>query len=77
MVCTEVNGENGGGGEKLERPKKGPHKPQETVAESQPFWGMLYADDAGIVSRSRNSLVKTMSVIVAVCTSFGLTVLQA
>ena len=33
--------------------------------------GNAYADDAGIVSRSRNSLVKIMTVIVTVCTSFG------
>lgn len=34
---------------------------------------MLYADDAGIVSRSRDSsLAKMMAGIVAVCASFGL-----
>ena len=46
------------------------------MAEIQPIWGMLYADDAGIVSRSRNSLAK-MADIVAVCASFGLTVSEA
>ena len=31
----------------------------------------FYADDAGIVSRSRNSLAKMMTVTVIMCTSFG------
>ena len=43
------------------------------MAEPKSFWGMLYADDAGIVSRSRNSLAKVKTVIIAVCASFGLT----
>ena len=38
---------------------------------------MPYADDAGIVSRSRNSLAEMMTVIVAVCASFGMTVSAA
>ena len=62
-----------GGEQKRGRPGKGRDKPQETVTEPQPIWGMSYADDAGIVSRSRNSLAK-MADIVAVCASFGLTV---
>ena len=37
-------------------------------------WGMLYADDAGIASRSPQGLAKMMAVIVEVCKSFGLTV---
>ena len=37
-------------------------------------WGMLYADDACIVSRSRQGLAKTMEVIVEVCRAFALTV---
>ena len=37
-------------------------------------WGMLYADDACIVSRSPQGLAKMMEVIVEVCRSFGLTV---
>ena len=40
-------------------------------------WGMLYADDTGVVSRSPKQLTKMMGVIVIVCTAFGLTVLEA
>ena len=39
-----------------------------------PLWGMLYADDAGVVSRSPEQLRKMMEVIVVVCAAFGLTV---
>ena len=39
-----------------------------------PLWGMLYADDAGVVSQSPEQLKKIMDVIVVVCTAFGLTV---
>ena len=38
-------------------------------------WGMLYADDACIVSRSPQGLAKIMEVIVEVCPAFALTVL--
>ena len=51
-----------------------------TVGESAlatPLWGMLYADDAGVVSRSPEKLRKTMGVIVVVCAAFGLTVSEA
>ena len=37
-------------------------------------WGMLYADDACIVSRSPQGLAKIMEVIVEVCRVFALTV---
>ena len=37
-------------------------------------WGMLYADDACIVSRSPQGLPKMMEVIVEVCRAFALTV---
>ena len=37
-------------------------------------WGMLYADDACIVSRSPQGLAKMMGVIVEVCRAFALTV---
>ena len=37
-------------------------------------WGMLYADDACIVSRSLQTLAKIMEVIVEVCGAFALTV---
>ena len=36
-------------------------------------WGMLYADDAYIVSRSPQGLAKMMEVIVEVCRAFALT----
>ena len=39
-----------------------------------PLWGMLYADDAGVVSRSPKQPKKMMEVIVVVRTAFGLTV---
>jgi len=41
------------------------------------LWGMLYADDAGIVSRSPEGLEKMMTVIVTACAAFGLTVSEA
>ena len=37
-------------------------------------WGILYADDAGIASKSLEQLRKTMGVIVVVCVAFGLAV---
>ena len=45
--------------------------------EVQTLWGMLYADDAGIVSRSSEGLERMMTVIVTACSSFGLTVSEA
>ena len=42
--------------------------------EVQRLWGMLYADDAGIVSRSSERM---MTVIVTAYSSFGLTVSKA
>ena len=39
-----------------------------------PLWGMLYADDAGVVSQSPEQVRKMMGVIVIVCAAFGLTV---
>ena len=42
-----------------------------------PLWGMLYADDAGVVSQSPEKLKKMMAVIVVVCVAFGLTVSEA
>ena len=41
-----------------------------------PLWGTLYADDAGVVSRSPEHL-KMMGVIVVVCAAFGLTESEA
>ena len=43
----------------------------------QRLWGMLHADDAGIVSRSSEGLERMMTVIVTACSSFGLTVSEA
>ena len=42
-----------------------------------PLWGMLYADNAGVVSRSPEQLRKMMDGIVVVCAVFGLTVSEA
>ena len=42
--------------------------------EVQRLWGMLYADDAGIVSRPSKGLERMMTVIVTACSSCGLTV---
>ena len=39
-------------------------------------WGMLYADDAGIVSLSSESLAEMMTVIVIVFEAAGLTLLS-
>ena len=38
---------------------------------------MLYANDAGVVSRLPKKLRKTMHVIVVVCAAFGFTVSEA
>ena len=42
-----------------------------------PLWGMLYSDNAGVVSQSPEQLRKMMGVIVVVCAVFGLTVSEA
>ena len=42
-----------------------------------PLWGMLYADNAGVVSQSPEQVRKMMEVIVVVCAVFGLTVSEA
>ena len=46
-------------------------------ALATPLWGILYADDAGVVSQSPEQLRKMMGVIVVVCAAFGLTVSEA
>ena len=38
-------------------------------------WGMVYADDAGVVSRSQEGLTRMMTTIVEVFGEFGLTVI--
>ena len=51
-----------------------------TVGEAvlaTPLWGMLYADDAGVVSQSAEQLRNMMGVIVVVRAAFGLTVSEA
>ena len=42
-----------------------------------PLWGILYGDDAGVVSQSPEQPRKMMGVIVVVCASFGLTASEA
>ena len=41
------------------------------------LWGMLHADDTGVVSQSPEQLRKMMGVIVVVCATFSLTVSEA
>ena len=45
--------------------------------EVQRLWGVLYADDVDIVSRSSEGLERMMTVIVTACSAFGLTVSEA
>ena len=47
------------------------------LAPATSLWGMLYADDAGVVSQSPEQLRKMMVVIVTVCAAFDLTVSEA
>ena len=60
------------------RKKKGAEGRGEATAEESvlatSLWGMLYADDTGVVSRSLEQLRKMMGVIVVVCAAFYLTV---
>ena len=44
------------------------------LKDKSPLWGMLYADDAGVVSQSPKQPRKMMRAIVVVCATFGLTV---
>ena len=67
LVHTRKKRETGGWGEA-------------TVGEpavATPLWGMLYADNTGVVSQSSEQLRKMMRVIVVVCAAFGLTVSEA
>ena len=41
------------------------------------LWGILYADDAGVVLQAPEQFRKMMGVIVVVCAAFGLTVSEA
>ena len=63
QLQRKENGRRGGG--------NGPEE------EARTLWGMLYADDAGIASRSPEGLEKMMTVIVTACAAFGLTVSEA
>ena len=47
------------------------------VSPCTPLWGMLYADDAGVVSQSPEQLRKMVGVIVVVCAAFSLTLSEA
>ena len=50
---------------------------KEEEEEVQRLWGMLYADDAGIASRSSEGLERMMTVVVTACSAFGHTVSEA
>ena len=65
------------GGKKKGRARAGRVDGQKKVEAAQTLWGMLYADDAGSVSRSPEGLEKMMTVIVTACAAFGLTVSEA
>ena len=55
-------------------PSMGPEPLWTTFVLRRAVWGMLYADDACIVSRSPQGIAKMMEVIVEVCRAFALTV---
>ena len=62
---------------KKEGEKKGTSRRGKEGEGVQRLWGMLYGDDAGIVSRSSEGLERMMTAIVTACSSFGLTVSEA
>ena len=55
MVYSKVKDEKRGGRIEGSRKKEKPH---ETVAEPQPIWGMLYADDTGISFPDRGTALR-------------------
>ena len=65
----EIKGSGGAGGR------------EEVTAErsvlATPLWGILYADDAEVVSQFPKQRMKTTGVIVVMCATFGLTVSKA
>ena len=64
----------------LVRLRKKTGRGEATAGESvlvTPLWGMLYADDAVVVSQSPEQLRKMMGVDVVVCAAFGLIVSEA
>ena len=71
MVQLPRMKEEGGGKEGKTRTGRVDGQKKEAA---QTLWEMLYADDAGIVSRSPEGLEKMMTVIVTACAAFGLTV---
>lgn len=69
----------GGGEREHERlPQRGSSDENRKETEAEPtqkeLWGILYADDGGIVSRFTCSLAKMMTIILRTCGAFGLTV---
>ena len=53
---------------------------ESTAGESvlaTPLWGMLYADDAVVVSQSPEQMRKMIGAILVVCAAFGLTISEA
>ncbi|CAB1112683.1 unnamed protein product [Ectocarpus sp. CCAP 1310/34] len=63
LVCLEEGKTEAAGGKET---------PLDRVRRA--VWGMLYADDAGVVSRSAEGLARMMTIIVEVFGEFGLTV---
>ena len=63
------------------RKKRGAGGRGEATAEKSvlatPLWGVLHADDAGVVSQSPEQLRNMVGVIVVVCAVFGLAVSEA
>ena len=57
--------------------KRGGGKQLRESVLATPLWGMLYADDAGVVSQSPEQLRKMRGMIVVVCAAFGLTISEA
>ena len=59
------------------RKKRSGGRGEETAGESvlaAPLWGILHAEDAGVVSESPEQPRKMMGVIVVVCAAFGFTI---
>ena len=64
-------------GKKEGRARAGRVDRQRKEEAAQTLWGMLYADHAGIVSRSPEGLENMIMVIVTTCAAFRLTVSEA
>ena len=62
------------GRKRVGRARAGRDDGQRKEEEAQTLWGILYADDAGTVSRSPEELENKLTVIVTACAAFGLTV---